>query len=142
MNHTSGAHLNPRGRRRGPVGYILISVVVAILVAPTGQATTRLPGARLASAGGNAVTDWSTITANVVAAKKFPGIAPIFASIVQVAIYDAVIAIEGGYTPYATDIDAPENSSPEAATGTTCFPGFSRPPARACTSRSRRPRWV
>jgi len=116
MNHTSGAHLNPRGRRRGPVGYILISVVVAILVAPTGQATTRLPGARLASAGGNAVTDWSTITANVVAAKKFPGIAPIFASIVQVAIYDAVIAIEGGYTPYATDIDAPENSSPEAAT--------------------------
>jgi PAP2 superfamily len=110
-----GDSMDPRRRRPGPIRSILLALVAAVLVAPSGSATTPLGGARLASEGGNAVTDWSTITSNVVAAKKFPGIAPIFASIVQVAIYDAVIAIEGGYTPYATDVDAPENSSPEAA---------------------------
>jgi PAP2 superfamily len=110
--------MNLRGRRRGPVGSLLVAVVVAVLVVPTGRVTTRLSGIRLASAGGNAVTDWSTIaTESIVGvAKKFPGIAPVFASIVQGAIYDAVIAIEGGYAPYATDIQAPENSSLEAAT--------------------------
>lgn len=110
--------MNLRGRHRGPVGSLLVAVVVAVLFVPTGQVTTRLSGVRLASAGGNAVTDWSTIaTESIVGvAKKFPGIAPVFASIVQGAIYDAVIAIEGGYAPYATDIQAPENSSLEAAT--------------------------
>ena len=47
---------------------------------------------------------------------QHPGIAPVYMTIVQGAVYDAVIAIKGGYAPYATPIDAPENSSPEAAT--------------------------
>jgi hypothetical protein len=34
---------------------------------------------------------------------------------VAVAVYDAVIAIEGGYEPFAVEIDAPEGASPQAA---------------------------
>ncbi len=104
--------------RRGPGRSILLAVVLASLVAPVGGATTRLEGPRLVSGGSNAVTDWATIAVDsiVVVAKKFPGIAPVYMAIAQGAVYDAVIAIEGGYSPYATHIDAPENSSPEAAT--------------------------
>jgi hypothetical protein len=117
VNQPSGARI--RTRRRLSLGRSsLLALVVASLVAPVGQATAGLRTQRLVSAGGNAVTDWATIAQDsiVVVAKKFPGIAPIFMTIVQAAVYDAVIAIEGGSTPYATDVDAPEGSSSEAAT--------------------------
>jgi PAP2 superfamily len=104
-----------RGWGRGPA--ILLAVVLTLLVTPVGRAMTRLQSPRIVSDDGNAVTDWNTIAQDsiVVVAKKFPGIAPVYMAIVQAGIYDAVIAIEGGYTPYATDIDAPANTSPEAA---------------------------
>lgn len=112
------ARMITRRRPRGPGRFLLVAAVAASLVAPVGQATGRLEGQHLVSDDGNAVTDWNTIAKDsiVVVGKKFPGIAPVFMAIVQAAIYDAVIAIEGGYTPYATDVDAPANSSPEAAT--------------------------
>ncbi|HYT78312.1 MAG TPA: hypothetical protein VEQ37_03470 [Actinomycetota bacterium] len=122
-----GDGMDPRRRRPGPIRPILLALVVAILVAPTGQATTRLPSARLVSAG-SAVTDWSTITANVVAAKNFPGIAPIFASIVQVAIYDAVIAMRAG-TPRTPPPSTPRGTLPRTPQlpppGTTRWSGCS-----------------
>ena len=34
---------------------------------------------------------------------------------VAIAVYDAVMAVEGGYEPFAVDIDAPDGASPEAA---------------------------
>ena len=34
---------------------------------------------------------------------------------VGVAVYDAVMAVEGGYEPFAVDVDAPDGASPEAA---------------------------
>ncbi len=41
--------------------------------------------------------------------------------IVHVAIYDAAVAIEGGYEPYATTPTAPANTSPEAAIATAAY---------------------
>jgi hypothetical protein len=118
MNRRSASRTMSRRRRSWLVRPILMAIVVASVAAPTGQALATVEGARLVSDDGNAVTDWNSIATDsiVVVAKKFPGIAPIFMAIVQAGIYDAVIAIEGGYTPYATDIAAPPNSSPEAAT--------------------------
>ncbi len=37
---------------------------------------------------------------------------------VAVAVYDAVMAIEGGYEPFAVDVDAPAGASPQAAVAT------------------------
>ncbi len=39
---------------------------------------------------------------------------PIFAY-VAIAVYDSVMAVEGGYEPFAIDVDAPDGASPEAA---------------------------
>ena len=38
---------------------------------------------------------------------KFPGEAAVYMGIVHVAIYDAAVAIEGGYQPYAIALSAP-----------------------------------
>jgi hypothetical protein len=53
--------------------------------------------------------------------KKFPGEAAVYMGIVHVAIYDAAVAIEGGYQPYAATRTAPTNTSPEAAIATVAY---------------------
>ena len=49
---------------------------------------------------------------------KFPGEAAVYMGIVHAAIYDAAVAIEGGYQPYAVALDAPSDTSAAAAVGT------------------------
>ena len=49
---------------------------------------------------------------------KFPGEAAIYMGIVHAAIYDAAVAIDGGYRPYAAVLTAPPYTSPEAAIAT------------------------
>lgn len=49
---------------------------------------------------------------------KFPGEAAIYMGIVHAAIYDAAVAIEGGYHPYAIALTASEDTSPQAAIAT------------------------
>ena len=46
---------------------------------------------------------------------KFPGEAAVYMGIVHAAIYDAALAIEGGYEPYAMAIEAPRGTSAAAA---------------------------
>ena len=52
---------------------------------------------------------------------KFPGEAAVLMGIVHVAIYDAAVAIEGGYRPYAATPTAPADTSPEAAIATAAY---------------------
>jgi hypothetical protein len=52
---------------------------------------------------------------------KFPGEAAVYMGIVHVAIYDAAVAIEGGYRPYTTTPTAPANTSPEASISTAAY---------------------
>jgi hypothetical protein len=52
---------------------------------------------------------------------KFPGEAAVYMGIVHVAIYDAAVAIEGGYEPYASTPTAPADTSPEAAIATAAY---------------------
>src|SRR5213595_1994618 len=50
---------------------------------------------------------------------KFPGEAAVYMGIVHAAIYDAAVAIEGGYEPYAIALTAsPDTTSPAAAIAT------------------------
>src|SRR6476661_9558182 len=46
---------------------------------------------------------------------KFPGEAAVYMGIVHVAIYDAAVALEGGYRPYAPTRHAPAHTSAPAA---------------------------
>jgi hypothetical protein len=52
---------------------------------------------------------------------KFPGEAAVYMGIVHVAIYDAAVAIDGGYRPYAFTGTAPPDTSPEAAIATAAY---------------------
>jgi hypothetical protein len=49
---------------------------------------------------------------------KFPGEAAVYMGIVHVAIYDAAVAVEGGYQPYVGHVTAPPGASPAAAVAT------------------------
>ncbi len=66
---------------------------------------------------GRAVADWSLIAQNTIVAvgKKFPGEAAVYMGIVHAAIYDAVVAIEGGYRPFAIAPHVPPKASVDAA---------------------------
>jgi hypothetical protein len=63
------------------------------------------------------VADWSLIAQNAIVAvgKKFPGEAAVYMGIVHATIYDAVVAIEGGYRPFAIAPTVPRNTSVDAA---------------------------
>ena len=101
-----------------PVKRMIFSFVAASLAAAALAATTSAtsPAAR-ASHHGRAVADWSLIAQNAIVgvARKFPGEAAVYMGIVHAAIYDAVVAIEGGYRPYAIAPTVPPNASVDAA---------------------------
>jgi hypothetical protein len=62
------------------------------------------------------VTDWDAVgTAAFAAAALTPAEGHTLFAYVGIAVYDAVMAIEGGYEPFSVDIDAPEGASAEAA---------------------------
>ncbi len=72
------------------------------------------------SSQARAVADWSLIAQNTIVAVggRFPGEAAVYMGIVHATIYDAVVAIKGGYRPYAITPTVPPNTSVEAAVAT------------------------
>ena len=72
----------------------------------------------------NAVTDWATIVApsiNNASAPRPPASSEILHTIIQLAVYDAVVAIEGGYAPYAAAIAAPAGADVRSAVATAAY---------------------
>ena len=122
-------------------------------------------GATSSSAQGQApgppdtyVTDWDAVgTQAFTAAGLTPAEGHVIFAYVAIAVYDSVMAIEGGYRPFAIDVDAPAGASAEAAvaaaahrtSSTTCRPrrrGSSIPRTphrwpRSQTARRRRTAW-
>ena len=97
-------------------GRLAAVLVVGLGVAAAFDATTSAE----TSSEGRAVADWSLIAQNAIVAvgKKFPGEAAVYMGIVHATIYDAVVAIEGGYRPFAITPTVPPNTSVEAAVAT------------------------
>ena len=93
---------------------IFAIIVVAAAFAATTSATSPAKQAETSSQGG-AIADWSLIAQNTIVAGRFPGEAAVFMGIVHAAMYDVVVAIEGGYRPYAITPTVPPNTSIEAA---------------------------
>jgi len=88
----------------------------AVAVATGGTGATTGAQAQPASSSDTYVSYWDSIgnQAFTAAALAPPEGAVIFAN-VGIAEYDSVLAIEGGYQPFAVDLDAPDGASPEAA---------------------------
>jgi hypothetical protein len=85
-----------------------------------------LAGAPRASANTapNAVTDWALIVQQAIhnaSAPRSAGTSEVLHAMVMLAMYDAVIAIEGGFEPYAARIEAPAGADARAAAATAAY---------------------
>jgi hypothetical protein len=104
---------------RPHVAVAVVCCFVALLAAPAGGASGHSPDERT-----NVVIDWATIIQpaihNASAPRSVP-LAEILHTTIQLAMYDAVVAIMGGYEPYAADIQAPRGASVRAAVATAAY---------------------
>ncbi len=72
----------------------------------------------------NPVIEWATIVQPAIhsaAAPRSGGTSQILHTMMSLAVYDAVVAIEGGYRPYAAAIDAPRDADVRAAVATAAY---------------------
>jgi hypothetical protein len=94
--------------------------LAALLVVGLGVAAVNSMTSAQTSDQGRAVADWSLIAQNaiVVVGRRFPGEAAVHMGIVHAAIYDVLVAIEGGYRPFAITATVPPNTSVDAAVAT------------------------
>jgi hypothetical protein len=104
-----------------------VVVTLAVTTSATAPAESAAIGAHESSqtrderaSAERAVADWSLIAQNAIVAvgRRFPGEAAVYMGIVHATIYDAVVAIEGGYRPYAITPTVPPGTSVEAAVAT------------------------
>ncbi len=102
-------------------------LVGAVSATANSGGTTKLRGESLSAAP---VVDWSNEARRAIVpptagsenfGNKFPGEAAVYMGIVHAAIYDAAVAIEGGYRPYAIRLTAPADTSPAAAIATAAY---------------------
>jgi hypothetical protein len=114
---------------------MIFTFAVAVLVLAGASATSsigRTSRAEAATVSAAPVAFWSNEARRAIVpagpggifgaenfGNKFPGEAAVYMGIVHAAIYDAAVAIEGGYEPYAVALNAPADTSPEAAIATS-----------------------
>jgi hypothetical protein len=97
-------------------------VVIATLLAIGTTATFRVLGVTPGTAlPRGPVVDWSLEAQRAIVpppagvGNQFPGEAAAYMGIVHATMYDAAVAIQGGYRPYALSLTAPADTSPGAA---------------------------
>jgi len=95
--------------------FIASALLAAMVVAQVGAASSSAQG----QSGGSPdtyVTYWDVVgTQAFTAAGLTPAEGHVIFAYVAIAVYDSVIAIEGGYRPFAIDVDATAGASAETA---------------------------
>jgi hypothetical protein len=92
----------------------VVAIAVVALAVAASAGTTRNAAAALPP--GNTVAQWNQITEDtVVGVGTLADEGFIYMAYVSAAVYDAVVAIEGGFEPYGPAIDAPAGASVNAA---------------------------
>jgi hypothetical protein len=109
------AATDPSRHRRGPVTGLVLGLVLAALAALAAPAGAAAPAAPPAAA--NPVSDWNAVAQDVVVAGRTPGSSAVLLGIVQLAVYDAVVAIHGG-RPYGASPPVRRPASTAAAVAT------------------------
>jgi hypothetical protein len=92
----------------------VVAIAVTALAVAASAGTTRTAAAALPL--GNTVAQWNTIAEDtVVGSGTFQSEGFIYTAYASAAVYDAVVAIEGGFKPYGPAITAPAGASVDAA---------------------------
>lgn len=104
-----------RDRHRAGRAGLVVALAIAGVLALGGAATSSAKP----QAGGPPdpyVASWDATGQQAFSAAGLtPAEGHVIFAYVAIAVYDSVMAIEGGYEPFAVDADAPDNASPEAA---------------------------
>jgi len=88
---------------------LLLALVMMLVTSLNGSATPTLPP-------GNTAEQWNTIAENtVVGSGAFQAEGLIYMGYVSSAVYNAVVAIEGGYEPFGSGVTAAPGASTDAA---------------------------
>ena len=88
---------------------LILPLLIALPLVVAAPATAVLPP-------GNTVAQWNKIAEDtVVGSGAFQGEGFIYMAYVSAAVYDAAVAIEGGFEPYGPTITAPEGAAVDAA---------------------------
>jgi hypothetical protein len=101
-----------------------VLVLAASITGVAACGASRSAATQNAATDGNPVTDWASIIQPSVhnpSEPRPPGSSEVLHTIAQLAVYDAVVAIEGGYEPYTTAIEAPEGADLSAAVATAAY---------------------
>ena len=72
----------------------------------------------------NVVTEWATMVQQAIhnaGAPRSAGSAEVLHAMVMLAMYDAVVGVEGGYRPYAAAVTAPRGADVRAAVATAAY---------------------
>jgi hypothetical protein len=97
--------------------WLLAAALLALGGATTGSAKTQPVGQP-----DTYVASWDAVgTQAFTAAGLTPAEGHVIFGYVAVAVYDAVMAIEGGYDPFAVHVDAPVGASAEAAVAAAAY---------------------
>jgi hypothetical protein len=96
--------------------FIAAALFATIAVGLGGTAATTGAHAQPASAPDTYVSYWDGVASQAfTAALTPPPDGFVISAYVGIAVYDSVMAIQGGYQPFAVHVDAPAGASPEAA---------------------------
>jgi hypothetical protein len=104
------------------VASLAVTVVTALamsLLMPSAMATTRAGGPHASGPPDVSIVNWDSVAMQAFTAAALPPPdGHVIFAYTAIAMYDAVVAIEGGYQPFAVDLDAPADASTEAAVAT------------------------
>src|SRR5262245_6550449 len=92
--------------------------VLATLHACSGVSTAR---AQSPSAFPGVINDWALIAQNTIAPTVVASGQNAYGAMVPIVMYDAVVAIEGGYQPYTAPVSAPAGADVTAAVATAAY---------------------
>jgi len=95
------------------IGLLLIAVLAVTIASPAAPV-------RAAPSGPQAVIAWNNIMlrATITEGKQPPSASFVYAAYVQAAVYNALVAVEGGYQPYKSGLTPQPGASVDAAVAT------------------------
>ncbi len=107
---------------------LLLAFLLVSLVLTTSQPALTYANSPLPS---NIVAEWNAIAQEILQPATMPGMSPmssvsmsaafVYLSYVQAAVYNALVAIEGGFTPYHSALTADPNASRDAAVAAAAY---------------------
>ena len=103
-------------KRRRSRGAAVALVLLAVALAVLGGASATSAKPQAAGEPDTYVASWDAVAAQAYTAAGLTAAeGHVIFAYLGIAVYDTVMAVEGGYEPFTVDVDAPDDASAEAA---------------------------